>query len=68
MAVTTPHVCVCVSPPPRIHYPLPLPYAGRPDPATLRRLVRELREELTQLRARRGEDGRDAEIRRLRDE
>lgn len=52
----------------RIHYPLPLPYAGRPDPAALRRLVRELREELAQLRARRGEDRRDAEIRRLRDE
>ncbi|NXG19522.1 CCD61 protein, partial [Grallaria varia] len=32
----------------RIHYPLPLPYAGRPDLATL---VRELREELVQLRA-----------------
>ncbi|XP_074990598.1 centrosomal protein CCDC61 isoform X3 [Calonectris borealis] len=52
----------------RIHYPLPLPYAGKPDPAALRRLVRELREELAQLRARRGEDRRDAEIRRLRDE
>uniref|UniRef100_A0A8B9NE37 Centrosomal protein CCDC61 n=1 Tax=Accipiter nisus TaxID=211598 RepID=A0A8B9NE37_9AVES len=52
----------------RIHYPLPLPYAGRPDPATLRKLVRELRDELAQLRARHGEDRRDAEIRRLRDE
>ncbi|XP_075346233.1 centrosomal protein CCDC61 isoform X1 [Mycteria americana] len=52
----------------RIHYPLPLSYAGRPDPAALRRLVRELREELAQLRARHGEDHRDAEIRRLRDE
>lgn len=54
--------------PPRIHYPLPLPYAGRPDPAALRKLVRELRDELAQLRARHGEDRRDAEIRRLRDE
>ncbi|XP_064359054.1 centrosomal protein CCDC61 isoform X2 [Dromaius novaehollandiae] len=52
----------------RIHYPLPLPYAGRPDPAALRRLIRELREELALLRARPGEDCRDAEIRRLRDE
>ncbi|NWQ68982.1 CCD61 protein, partial [Neopipo cinnamomea] len=43
----------------RIHYPLPLPYAGRPDLATL---VRELREELAQLRARRLE-----EIQHLRD-
>ncbi|NXJ58389.1 CCD61 protein, partial [Spizaetus tyrannus] len=52
----------------RIHYPLPLPYTGRPDPAALRKLVRELRDELAQLRARHGEDRRDAEIRRLRDE
>ncbi|XP_074786856.1 centrosomal protein CCDC61 [Athene noctua] len=52
----------------RIHYPLPLPYVGRPDPAALRRLVRDLREELAQLRTRRGEDRRDAEIRRLRNE
>ncbi|XP_075594710.1 centrosomal protein CCDC61 isoform X2 [Balearica regulorum gibbericeps] len=52
----------------RIHYPLPLPYAGRPDPAALRRLVRELREELALLRARHGEDHRNAEIRHLREE
>ncbi|NXL54938.1 CCD61 protein, partial [Podilymbus podiceps] len=45
----------------RIHYPLPLPYAGKLDPAALRRLVRELREELAQLRARRA-------TRRLEDE
>ncbi|NWV49323.1 CCD61 protein, partial [Daphoenositta chrysoptera] len=32
----------------RIHYPLPLPYAGRPD---LLALVRELQEQLAQLRA-----------------
>ncbi|XP_032562345.1 coiled-coil domain-containing protein 61 isoform X2 [Chiroxiphia lanceolata] len=43
----------------RIHYPLPLPYVGRPDLATL---VRELREELARLRARRLE-----EIQHLRD-
>ncbi|XP_027562287.1 coiled-coil domain-containing protein 61 isoform X2 [Neopelma chrysocephalum] len=43
----------------RIHYPLPLPYVGRPDLATL---VRELREELARLRARRLED-----IQHLRD-
>ncbi|XP_042653240.1 centrosomal protein CCDC61 [Tyto alba] len=49
----------------RIHYPLPLPYAGGPDPAAL---LRALREELAQLRTRRGEDRRDAEIRCLRDE
>ncbi|XP_041315422.1 centrosomal protein CCDC61 isoform X2 [Pyrgilauda ruficollis] len=43
----------------RIHYPLPLPYAGRPD---LVALVRELQEQLGQLRARRLE-----ETQRLRD-
>ncbi|CAM9113850.1 unnamed protein product [Bubo scandiacus] len=43
----------------RIHYPLPLPYAGGPDPAAL---LRELREELAQLRAH-----RDAEIQHLQD-
>ncbi|XP_065589582.1 centrosomal protein CCDC61 isoform X2 [Cyrtonyx montezumae] len=34
----------------RIHYPLPLPYAGEADMAVLRRLVREQQDELTQLR------------------
>ncbi|XP_033374627.1 coiled-coil domain-containing protein 61 isoform X2 [Parus major] len=37
----------------RIHYPLPLPYVGRPDLAAL---VRELQEQLAQLRARRLEE------------
>lgn len=37
----------------RIHYPLPLPYAGRPD---LVALVRELQEQLAQLRSRRLEE------------
>ncbi|NXA72594.1 CCD61 protein, partial [Thryothorus ludovicianus] len=37
----------------RIHYPLPLPYAGRPD---LVALVRELQEQLAQLRAQRREE------------
>ncbi|NXN84058.1 CCD61 protein, partial [Bombycilla garrulus] len=37
----------------RIHYPLPLPYAGRPD---LVLLVRELQEQLAQLRAQRLEE------------
>ncbi|XP_058673415.1 centrosomal protein CCDC61 [Ammospiza caudacuta] len=37
----------------RIHYPLPLPYAGRPDLVVL---VRELQEQLGQLRARRLEE------------
>ncbi|XP_021239660.1 coiled-coil domain-containing protein 61 isoform X3 [Numida meleagris] len=34
----------------RIHYPLPLPYAGEADVAALRRLVQEQQDELTQLR------------------
>ncbi|MGH0119935.1 UNVERIFIED_CONTAM: hypothetical protein FKN15_029198 [Acipenser sinensis] len=37
----------------RIHYPLPLPYQGKPDPARLQREIRELREELRE----RGEGG-----------
>ncbi|XP_061407217.1 centrosomal protein CCDC61 isoform X1 [Lethenteron reissneri] len=34
----------------RIHYPLALGYAGRPDTATLQRAVRQLKEELSHLR------------------
>ncbi|NXC50550.1 CCD61 protein, partial [Penelope pileata] len=34
----------------RIHYPLPLPYAGVADSATLRCLVRDQRDELSRLR------------------
>ncbi|XP_064296139.1 centrosomal protein CCDC61-like [Phalacrocorax carbo] len=52
----------------RIHYPLPLPYAGKLDPAALHRLVCDLREELAQLRAQRKDSHRDTEIRRLQDE
>lgn len=35
---------------PRIHYPLPLPYFGEADVATLRRLVQEQQDELAHLR------------------
>ncbi|XP_053124857.1 centrosomal protein CCDC61 [Hemicordylus capensis] len=52
----------------RIHYPLPLPYVGKPDPVVLQRVIRELKEELATLKAKPGKDFRDAEIRRLRDE
>ncbi|XP_068766496.1 centrosomal protein CCDC61 [Struthio camelus] len=52
----------------RIHYPLPLPYVGKPDPVALQKVIRELKEELALLKARPGKDFRDAEIRRLRDE
>lgn len=30
----------------RIHYPLPLPYMGKPDPRALQETIRQLREEL----------------------
>ncbi|TFJ97391.1 pre-B-cell leukemia transcription factor 2-like [Platysternon megacephalum] len=52
----------------RIHYPLPLPYVGKPDPVALQKVIRELKEELAVLKAKPGRDFRDAEIRRLRDE
>lgn len=32
----------CIS---RIHYPLPLPYVGKPDPVQLQETIRKLREE-----------------------
>ncbi|XP_063168104.1 centrosomal protein CCDC61 [Candoia aspera] len=52
----------------RIHYPLPLPYAGKPDPVVLQKVIRELKEELAMLKAKPGKDFRDVEIRRLREE
>ncbi|XP_048358214.1 centrosomal protein CCDC61 [Sphaerodactylus townsendi] len=52
----------------RIHYPLPLPYVGKPDPVVLQKVIRELKEELAILKAKPGKDFRDAEIRHLRDE
>ncbi|KAH0631551.1 hypothetical protein JD844_005924 [Phrynosoma platyrhinos] len=52
----------------RIHYPLPLPYVGKPDPVVLQKVIRELKEELALLKAKPGKDFRDAEIRRLREE
>ncbi|XP_054855369.1 centrosomal protein CCDC61 isoform X2 [Eublepharis macularius] len=52
----------------RIHYPLPLPYVGKPDPVVLQKVIRELKEELAVLKAKPGKDFRDVEIRRLRDE
>ncbi|KAM6427932.1 centrosomal protein CCDC61 isoform 2-T3 [Liasis olivaceus] len=52
----------------RIHYPLPLPYVGKPDPVILQKVIRELKEELAMLKAKPGKDFRDVEIRRLREE
>ncbi|KAM4696657.1 centrosomal protein CCDC61 [Rhinophrynus dorsalis] len=52
----------------RIHYPLPLPYVGKPDPVYLRKVIRDLKEELMALREATGEGSRDSEVRRLREE
>ncbi|XP_067875050.1 centrosomal protein CCDC61 [Heterodontus francisci] len=52
----------------RIHYPLPLPYTGKPDPVALQKVIRGLKEELASVRSKQGKDYRDAELRRLRAE
>ncbi|XP_041035091.1 centrosomal protein CCDC61 [Carcharodon carcharias] len=52
----------------RIHYPLPLPYAGKPDPVALQKVIRGLKEELATVRSKQGKDYRDTELRRLRTE
>ncbi|XP_024624335.1 coiled-coil domain-containing protein 61 isoform X3 [Neophocaena asiaeorientalis asiaeorientalis] len=44
----------------RIHYPLPLPYQGKPDPVVLRGIIRSLKEELSRLRGLDGQDTRDS--------
>nr|XP_044989673.1 centrosomal protein CCDC61-like isoform X2 [Jaculus jaculus] len=44
----------------RIHYPLPLPYQGKPDPVVLQGIIRTLKEELGRLRGLdRGQNPRD---------
>lgn len=44
----------------RIHYPLPLPYQGKPDPVVLQGVIRSLKEELGRLRGQDGKDTRDS--------
>ncbi|XP_060042109.1 centrosomal protein CCDC61 isoform X3 [Erinaceus europaeus] len=44
----------------RIHYPLPLPYQGKPDPVVLQGIIRSLKEELSRLRGLEGQDVRDS--------
>ncbi|KAF7472946.1 coiled-coil domain-containing protein 61 [Marmota monax] len=44
----------------RIHYPLPLPYQGKPDPVVLQGIIRSLKEELGRLRGLDGQDARDS--------
>ncbi|XP_036381320.1 coiled-coil domain-containing protein 61 [Megalops cyprinoides] len=52
----------------RIHYPLPLPYQGKPDPAALQREIRALRAELSALGGQGGHKHTDSETRKLRAE
>lgn len=52
----------------RIHYPLPLPYVGKPDPAALQKEVRSLRAELSALTSQGGDKSAVMEIQRLRAE
>lgn len=52
----------------RIHYPLPLPYMGKPDPAALQKEIRALRAELHALSKRGDARPSDYETRRLRAE
>ncbi|KAL0994248.1 hypothetical protein UPYG_G00119810 [Umbra pygmaea] len=52
----------------RIHYPLPLPYHGKPDPAALQKEIRALKTELNALANHAGHKQAEPEIRRLRAE
>nr|XP_011734314.1 coiled-coil domain-containing protein 61 isoform X1 [Macaca nemestrina] len=55
----------------RIHYPLPLPYQGKPDPVVLQGIIRSLKEELGRLQGLDGQntrDTRESEIWRLREQ
>ncbi|XP_061658943.1 centrosomal protein CCDC61 isoform X4 [Syngnathoides biaculeatus] len=52
----------------RIHYPLPLPYVGKPDPAALQKEIRTLRAELSALTSHGVGKAAELEIQRLRAE
>ncbi|KAM8741025.1 centrosomal protein CCDC61 isoform 1-T1 [Acanthopagrus schlegelii] len=52
----------------RIHYPLPLPYVGKPDPAALQKEVRALRAELNAVASHGVNKSAELEIQRLRSE
>lgn len=52
----------------RIHYPLPLPYVGKPDPAALQKEIRALRAELSALTSHGVNKSAELEIHRLRAE
>lgn len=52
----------------RIHYPMPLPYVGKPDPATLQKEIRALRAELSAVTSQGVNRSDKMEIQRLREE
>lgn len=52
----------------RIHYPLPLPYVGKPDPAALQKEVRALKAELGTVSSHGINKSAELEIQRLRAE
>ncbi|XP_072302523.1 centrosomal protein CCDC61 isoform X2 [Eucyclogobius newberryi] len=52
----------------RIHYPLPLPYVGKPDPAALQKEIRALRAELGAVNSQGISKSDKMEIQRLREE
>ncbi|XP_069556594.1 centrosomal protein CCDC61 isoform X1 [Brachyistius frenatus] len=52
----------------RIHYPLPLPYVGKPDPAALQKEIKALRAELSALTSSGVNQSADLEVQRLRAE
>ncbi|XP_072169563.1 centrosomal protein CCDC61-like [Diadema setosum] len=49
----------------RIHYPLPLPYQGKPDPVALQDTVRELRNEIKLLKSQLNSDFKSTELVKL---
>eukprot|EP00057_Strongylocentrotus_purpuratus_P007152 XP_011661626.1 PREDICTED: coiled-coil domain-containing protein 61 [Strongylocentrotus purpuratus] len=49
----------------RIHYPLPLPYQGKPDPVALQDTVRELRKEVKLLKSQLHSDRKSSELVKL---
>ncbi|XP_035669643.1 coiled-coil domain-containing protein 61-like [Branchiostoma floridae] len=50
----------------RIHYPLPLPYVGKPDPAVLQETIRRLNEQINRLTTQGNQDHKGSEFRKLR--
>ncbi|KAL4238643.1 Coiled-coil domain-containing protein 61 [Mactra antiquata] len=52
----------------RIHYPLPLPYVGKPDPRQLQELVRNLRSEVKSLKQQGPSEVRNKDTEKLRKE